>query len=364
MRRLASAFSVAVLAGAALVALACSDFRRTPIAGDDAGSGDAQVDGTAESGSDAGASPFSIVYEDDDAGALRAVWAASPSDVFAVGDDGMIREMVAGTWYTPIIGQGFDLTGVWGASASDVWAAGTLRNTDTGIILHRQNGMWVEFASVPHGLRTVWGVGDTRYATGNDGVIYSGPAAKPFSSGIQVPPNANVLATTFAPILYSIGGNSPSNVMVAADVDTTLYWDGTEWHDYEDPIDRTRTFRAIFGAPNAAPDAGPDLYEGANYYGLWHFTGAKNPVLQLNEERDSPQKFNRYIWSIWGVSSDRIVCVGDAGRIMTYAEAPMMQVSIVPAPNSKNLYGVFGTSWDDVWIVGDNALLMHGSLAL
>ena len=51
-------------------------------------------------------------------------------------------------------------------------------------------------------------------------------------------PNENVAKTLFAPVLFSVGGNDPTRVMVAADYDTTLFFDGT-WHSYADPIDRT-----------------------------------------------------------------------------------------------------------------------------
>jgi hypothetical protein len=254
------------------------------------------------------------------------------------------------------MGSGVDLASVWGASAREVYAVGTVKNTNRGMIFRKTTDIWVEFGTAPHGLRAVWGVGDTRYAGGNDGALYSGPSAAPFSTGVQVEKAPNVPDTLFAPIIHSIGGNNAQAVMLAGDIDTTFFFDGT-WHTYLDPIDRTRAFRAIFGAP------GPSLeiYEGANYFGLWRFTGSQNGVIQLNEEKDLPQNVDRSIWSIWGPNTDKIIAVGDGGRIMTFDKASQ-KVTIIPSPTGRNLYGVWGSSLDDVWIVGEGNIVLRGPL--
>jgi hypothetical protein len=110
------------------------------------------------------------------------------------------------------------------------------------------------------------------------------------------------------------------------------------------------------------PGPTADIYQGANYYGLWHFTGSSDPVLQLNEEKDQPQNVNRWIWGIWGPSADKVIAVGDAGRIMTY-DKTSGKVTIQPSPTGKNLYAIGGTSLDDIWIVGEEQLVLHGHLA-
>jgi hypothetical protein len=147
------------------------------------------------------------------------------------------------------------------------------------------------------------------------------------------------------------------SIMIAGDVDSTFFFD-TRWHAFEDPVVRTRAFRAMWGAPGSAIS----LYEGANYYGLWHFTSARDPVIQLNEEQDAPEKFDRSIRSIWGPDDQHIVAVGDAGRIMTY-DATTEQVSVRASPTTRSLYGVWGSSLDDVWIVGEGGLVLRGRVS-
>jgi hypothetical protein len=320
---------------------------------------DAGADVDAGSGDDASTLPesgFTIVRHLPEAGALRALSVVG-EQVYAGGDDGALLEKAGSEWKQVVLGPGIDVSGVWSSGPTEALAVGTLKNTNKGPIFRRGKGVWAQIGTAPHGLRTVWGIDDVRYAGGNDGVIYTGPANDPLGTGFQQPLPPNVPETLFAPIVYAIGGSSKNSVMAAADVDITLFWDGTTWHPFQDPIDRTRSFRAIWAFPGTATG----VYQGANYYGLWHFTSSSDPVLQLNEEKDQPQNANRWIWGIWGPSADKVVCVGDAGRIMTY-DKTSGRVTIQPSPTGRNLYAVGGTSLDDIWIVGEQQLILHGHL--
>jgi hypothetical protein len=335
---------------------ACASLKIAPVdaGADDAGEASAEDVGAADAGPDTG---FSVVRQRPEAGAFRALWVGGPEDVYVGGDDGVLLEKAGAGWREIQLGSGMDVGGIWGSSRDEVLLVGTTRNTNSGPVFRRSGGRWTQIGTAPHGLRAVWGYRDMRYAAGNDGVVYSGPPLDPLGTGQQFSPNPAVAKTNFAPIMHSIGGNDESRVMVSADYDMTAFFDGT-WHTYADPIDRTRSFRAIWGPPGAPK---VDLYEGANYFGLWHFTGKDNPVEQLNEEKDEPQNFNRWIWGIWGASADQIICVGDGGRIMTYDRATGL-VLRRPSPTTRSLYAIGGTSLDNIWIVGEGQLVLHGSL--
>jgi hypothetical protein len=319
-----------------------------------AGADDGGVAGDDASGPETG---FTVVRHMSDAGALRTLSVVGTEQVYLAGDDGVLLEKAGDDWKTVVLGPGLDVTGVWSSGPKEALAVGILKNTNKGPIYRRASGVWTQIGTAPHGMRTVWGIDDVRYAGGNDGVIYSGPPTDPLRDGFQQPLPPEVADTLFAPIIHSIGGNSTKAVSVAADYDITMLFDGT-WHAFQDPIDRTRSFRAIWAFPGPAVD----VYQGANYYGLWHFTGVSAPVLQLNEEKDEPQNANRWIWGIWGPSADKVVCVGDAGRIMTF-DKTSGKLTIQPSPTGKNLYAIGGTSLDDIWIVGEEQLVLHGHLA-
>ena len=344
----------AVASLAAVAAVACASLKTAP---PDAGvvDGGAGEDGAADAGPDTG---FTNVRQNAEAGAFRTVWVGGPETVYIAGDNGALIEKRGEEWAEVVLGPGVDVGGVWASGPSEALAVATTKNTNSGPVFRRSNGRWIQVGAAPHGLRSVWGSGNVRYAVGNDGVVYSGPPSDPLGTGFQVEPNEFVAKTLFVPILHSVGGNDDKRVMIAADFDTTVFFDGT-WHSYADPIDRTRSFRAIWG-PSGSPTT--DIYQGANYYGLWHFTGSANPVTQLNEEKDEPQNFNRWIWGIWGPSADKIICVGDGGRIMTY-DRKTGAVTKHPSPTTKSLYAIGGTSLDDIWIVGDEQLVLHGHLS-
>jgi len=63
-------------------------------------------------------------------GVLHGIWGSSPTDVFSVGDDGIILHF-DGTAWTSTKPTGRSLLGIWGSSSFDVFAVG-----ETGTILH------------------------------------------------------------------------------------------------------------------------------------------------------------------------------------------------------------------------------------
>lgn len=348
--------SLVVAVAAATGILACVSLKQAPA---DAGAGDAGADVGVDAGPDTG---FTIVHQNPEAGAYRTVFVGSAELVYIAGDNGALieRKNEGDGWTDVVLGSGVDVGGVWASGPGEALAVATTRNTNNGPIFRRMaNGRWIQIGVAPHGLRSVWGTGNMRYVGGNDGVIYSGPANDPLGGGVQISAPDEVAKTLFAPIIFSIGGNDEKRVMAAADVDTTAFFD-TTWRTYADPIDRTRSFRAIWG-PSGLPPGEIDIYQGANYYGLWHFTGSQNPVSQLNEEKDKPINSNRWIWGIWGPNRDKIICVGDGGRIMTWDKESGL-LKIQPSPTGKNLYAIGGTSLDDIWIVGEEQLILHGQL--
>ena len=348
--------ALSVLFALVAVPLACASLKQAPA--------DAGADGDAgDAGPEAAPPPetgFTIVRENAEAGAFRTIWVGDPETVYIGGDNGaVIEKRPDGAWADVILGSGVDVGGLWSSGPSEVLAVATTRNTNSGPIFRRTAGKrWTQIGTAPHGLRAVWGYGNTRFAVGNDGVVYSGPPQDPLGTGFQVEPNDFVAKTNFAPIFFGIGGNDAQHVMIGGDYDMTVFFDGT-WHSYADPVDRTRSFRAIWGPPGSPTT---DIYEGANYYGLWHFTGGAEAVSQLNEEKDQPQNFNRWIWGIWGPSADKIICVGDGGRIMTF-DRTTNKLTIRPSPTTKSLYAIGGTSLDDIWIVGEGQLVLHGHLS-
>lgn len=109
--------------------------------------------------------------------ALYSVWGSSTSDIFAVGDGGVILHNttagigVPGTWVNSTHTSS-TLTGVWGSSASDVYVVGA----GPAVILHSTNGgtSWTTMSPPSAvGLNAVGGISASDvYAVGATGVIF------------------------------------------------------------------------------------------------------------------------------------------------------------------------------------------------
>jgi hypothetical protein len=339
--------------------LGCARFKNADV-GADAATGDAPADGP-------GATTFAVVQQAHDAGALNAVWGSGPTDIHAVGDNGAIVDY-DGTSWTPLAGSvtGATLTGVWGTGPNDVYAVGTLAADSRGIIFHDDGTGWVQQESTAHGLLSVWGVSGAVYAVGLGGAIYRRVGSGAWTLLGSLPPNPYVDAGPGAPVLWSVNGNASNEVVVAAGLDSTFLDDGqSQWLYSYDPVDRTRDYRCVWGAPSQSLD----VFIGANYYGIWWWLeasdGGVQSLLSINEEHDEPDDVARFLWGIWGPSSDRAVFVGDAGRIMYFdGSSGPNSAQIIPSPVATTLYGVWGVSMDDVWIVGKEGTILHGSIPL
>jgi hypothetical protein len=362
VRKLVSSVFIAV--HSVLCLGGCNDFRDAP-AGPDAaastpmGSSDAAV--TSATPIDPRATGLALVGDLPPVD-YRGVAVFSRSKVIVVGDE-TILDWNGSAWQHTHVG-GVDLGGAW-TNGVISYAVGTLKQTNTGVFMLRtaKTGRWIQLATVPHGLRSVWGDDDFRVAVGHDGVAYFGVEDVPFKNGVQHDPFDGVPRTLFSPLITAVGGNSRKHVIAVGGAGGWFGYDGAAWKGYAQKVDATRTFRSVWGPPGDSLD----VIIGSNYYGLWRFRGTQDqngerlPASLLNEERDDPIRGSQYINGIWGESTSRFLAVGTSGRVMKHEEGAPPSV-IATAAGAHDLWGVAGTGWDDLWIVGDAGVVLHGSL--
>jgi hypothetical protein len=345
---------------------ACADLRSSPVPETRdaaASSPPTAADDSAEASAPAPKYSLLPVAEKLPLTTYRAVFAVARDRVIVVGDETLLDW--DGYRWTATIVSGVEFSGVW-ADDTLAYAVGTMRGTNRGLIYIRgPKTNWIEFASVEFGLRSIWGSERFRIATGNDGAAYFGFEPVPFKNAVkhERPPTAP--PTLFAPILSQVGGNSAKHVIAAGGVGAFYGYDGATWKEYTENVDTTRVFRSVWGPPSSELD----VFLGANYYGLWRFRGTKDPVTGerrpadiVHEERDEVIRANQSVNGIWGLDADRIVAVGTGGRLMTCNPATMI-TRIVPTPaGAYDLWGISGTAADDVWVVGDAGIVLHGSI--
>lgn len=204
----------------------------------------------------------------------RAVWGASASAVYAVGDAGAIWRFGGTTWTkmteppsTP------NLLGVYGTAANDVWAVGV-----SGTILHYNGTSWSAVASnTTSDLLSVWAASATdAVAVGASGTIvrWNGTAWS------VVPP----VTTKHLRHVYGFTG---SDIITVGDSGTVLRWNGTTWVAV--PSGTSLTLRSVWGS---APD---DVFAVGDLTTVLHHDGYGFTPVKLSAIS------SQYPWrSVWG----------------------------------------------------------------
>jgi hypothetical protein len=264
---------------------------------------------------------------------LHAVWAASASDVFAVGEGGTIWRRSSTAWTAMTSGTSSKLLGVWGTSSSNVWAVGV-----AGTILHFNGTAWSVITGVTTSdLDAVWGSSSTD-------VWFAATGAVLHWNGSAFSASAFSTSASFAGHLLSVSGTGPSDVWATGELTNLHHYDGTTWWPVN-PGAGTSTFYAVLAvAPgdvwctdfNSPKDA-------------MHLTGgnwvAKSPGATFN----SLAAFSAN--DIWGVGSSTTIGHWN-GTSWTTSQ---------PVGSIGNLWSVT-TAPSHVWTVGDGGLILHQPL--
>lgn len=199
-------------------------------------------------------------------------------------------------WQNPLP-QGSSLSSVWGSAADDVYVVGT-----NGAILHYDGSEWTEvYHSEDVILISLWGTSSTDiYALGFDNA--TGDLATLHYDGTDwAQMDTGLPASTTFP--SNVWGSAATGIFIAGDDGLILYYDGTAWTQMDTGI-----------------------YD--------------------------------YIDCIWGSASDDVYALsGWDGIIFHYDGESWTQVTI--APDSISLNGIWGSSATNIFIVGDDGLIIH-----
>jgi len=165
--------------------------------------------------------------------ALGGVYAASPTDAWAVGDAGTIVHWDGSAWSASKSGTNATLFGVWGSSGTDVWAVGA-----TGLILHFDGSAWTPSKSGTtkilnrvHGTspNDAWAVGESGTILHYDGATWL----------------AKNTFTTMA--LDTVWATTPTDAWALQSNGAIMHWDGAQWaRTVNEPI-TTTSFNGIAG---------------------------------------------------------------------------------------------------------------------
>jgi hypothetical protein len=287
---------------------------------------------------------------------LTAVWGSSPSDIFAVGADGMILHYDGQAWSTMTSGTFKHLSGIWGSSPSDVFAVG-----EDGTILHYDGKSWTTMdSSNTNWLYGIWG-------TSSKDVFVGGPKSNLHYDGTTW--NSSLSVTDWP---NSLWGSSSSDVFAVCLGGVILHYDGTTWSSMLTamlPVTTTKTTADKTTTPTTFTTVNNPflLYD---FYGVWgsspsdvfavggaHYTG-KAIILHYDGKIWTTVNVGGAdeLYGLWGSSTSNIFAVGFTGTVLHFDGKVWSRMT---SGTTYDLHGVWGSSPSDVFAVGNGGTILR-----
>ena len=238
----------------------------------------------------------SAYVADDDS--MAAVWGSGPSNVFTVGPHGNIARFNGSSWSTAIVNPPLGATGYHGIFGISANNIDAVGNG--GLVEHWNGSSWSFQARTGTGnLRGVWGGVTTQnyYAVADDRTAYINPAGAGWQPLAFTPANAKGLQSVF--------GTAPNNVWAGGDSGVV--------------------YRLSTGTTFNLPAATPGTL--TNFHGTWN---------------TSPT--DSYL-------------VGDGGSVLHFNGSNWLPLAV---PVTSAFRAIFGTAAQNVYVVGDNGVVLQG----
>ncbi|MBW2732044.1 MAG: hypothetical protein JRH20_06590 [Deltaproteobacteria bacterium] len=290
---------------------------------------------------------------------LHALWAASPTDVYAAGDAGTLLHYDGTSWRALYAGRQpenwYRIYGIWGSSATNIWAV-----AGEGALLHFDGNDWSHAPSLAPTLQAIWGTSASNVFAAGSGILhFDGERWQPspldddlteaFEAGFSVTENvafavgrgglvarydgsrwSRVQTPDDMGNLSAVWGTSETNVYVGGTGLTLWRFDGTRW---ENVSDRTNTINAIWGR------SASEIYI-AQADGVFRFDGQAFAPLFENAGAET----------LVGDGADGIFAVGQAGRIF---QGDASGLTLIHG-SVQGLEAVWARSASEIYIGGYN----------
>ena len=263
--------------------------------------------------------------------ALLGVWGTNTTNVWSVGDGGIILKWNGTAWSAQTSNVTSSLRAVWGVDVNNVWAVG-----DGGVILKWNGTVWnAQSSGTTNALRGVWGTDASNvWAVGDSGTIlkWNGTAWGTQTSGV-------------ATALYGVWGSSTTSIWAVGASGVIRFWNGSTWA--AQTSNTTQTLRGVWGSSAtsiwAAGTAGTILKSTGSTWGTQTSTTTQD------------------LYSIWGADASNLWASGNTGTVLrtTNGGTWVSQTSNAAGAVSS----VRGTDVNDVWAVGDAGSIVSATPA-
>ena len=340
---------------------------------------------------------------------LNGIWGTASNNVWAVGDNGVIRRWNGSVWSNVASGVTEDLQAIHGNGADNIvavglnatavrwngttWSAENLPNGVTddlyglwmagsgvavavgerGRILRYNGSVWVsQVSGAGNGviLNAVWGsAGNSVWAVGTGGVVrfWDGSDWSAQTSGITTD-------------LRSVQGSGANSVWATGNGGDMLFFNGTTWSAQTSGTNQDLLGLSVVTASNvvavgnrrasarwngttwtstvaALPNVAFPAIWSADDDRVW-FGGANGVIVRWNGTGfvNTATGTNRAINALWGLDHNNLWAVGSNGTILKWnGSAWSAQTSGVTA----TLTGIWGVSATQVWAVGANGTILR-----
>jgi photosystem II stability/assembly factor-like uncharacterized protein/long-subunit fatty acid transport protein len=243
---------------------------------------------------------------------LRAVWAASETQVYAAGGNKDILHVNGNVVAASLSGgtqQSPELQNIFGIDDTHIYAVGA-----NGTILHFDGTTWNPMTSgTTELLYGIWGSSpEGLFAVGGQGTIlhFEGTAWQAMASGTDAD-------------LYEVFGIGGNNLFATGEGGVILHYDGDAWSSMPSPV-----VNDLYGVWGSSGDA---VFACGSEGTLIHFDG------QVWESMDSGT--SEIIQDMWGSADEDVYAVGHSGQILHY-DGTTWSVSTIP--DAKDLTGIWG----------------------
>ncbi len=325
-------------------------------------------------------SPFSVFHRVPGGETLNAIAGWDANHFVAVGTS-QVSYIFAGGKLTRLGGDvgGSDYQSVWGSSPTDVYAAGAVASGG-GFVAHYDGRAWSSVFKSPTRLRGIWGTSaggrEVVMAVGEEGICYGYFPGSSWQMIQTVPVNPAAppaAMSSRSPVLSAITGRNFNDFAITSDGAQFFHYepDAGGLAFYRPVIDPNTNFTTAWQVPDASSTS---VYIGSNFYGLYLFAsqdtdasvgadaGVGYALGEVSSDPKAPGAEGLSIHGIWG-TSEKILAVGDQAQIMAL-DISSGHIGVIAAPEGVvgTFGGVWGSSLVDIWIVGPDETLLHGSL--
>jgi len=251
------------------------------------------------------------------------------------------------------------LNSIWGIAEDDIFAVGS-----GGVVVHYDGSEWSETTLtyragisgwVSRDLHGVWGSDvNNVFAVGNNRQVWY------YNGSDWLCRHSTLLANP----LYGVWGRSPDEVFgVGQLMDLIFRWYNVVYSNTQGAVSNPTTIHnTLYDIWGTGTQTGDDLYAVGNgriveyqENKVWQDIDADMTAFPLDDEGTVYLEDTNFR-GVWGSSADDVFVVGDAGTIVHYDGS---EWSLMESPTTEDLQSVWGTCFHDVYAVGNGGTVIH-----